>query len=85
MVVLRRSRCACPLFSRNCVVFCRSGLVVLRKYEAYNEACLDLAVRNILSVSFKNGLIRFASGLRSQHIETAQNAITPSRPISGWP
>jgi hypothetical protein len=33
-VVLCRSRCACPLFSRNRIVLCRSRLVVLQKYEA---------------------------------------------------
>jgi hypothetical protein len=38
MVVPCRSRCACPLFSRKRVVLCRSRLVVLQKYEAYNEA-----------------------------------------------
>ena len=43
-VVVRRSRCACPLFSRNRVVLSRSRLVVLRKYEAYP----DLEVRNLL-------------------------------------
>ena len=34
MVVLCRSRCVCPLFSRNRVVSSRSRLVVLQKYEA---------------------------------------------------
>jgi hypothetical protein len=33
-VVLCRSRCACPLFSRNRVVLSRSRRVVLQKYEA---------------------------------------------------
>jgi hypothetical protein len=30
------------------VVHCQSGLMVLQKYEAYNEACSDLEVRNLL-------------------------------------
>jgi hypothetical protein len=41
MVVVCRSRRACRLFSRSRAVSCWSCLVVLRKYEAYNEARLD--------------------------------------------
>ena len=34
-------------FNENRVVSCRSGLVVLQKYEAYNEACSDLVARSL--------------------------------------
>ena len=47
MVGVCRSGCVGRLFSRNRVVSCRSGLVVLEKYEAYIEACSNQAVLNL--------------------------------------
>ena len=46
-VVACRSRRAGRLFSRKRVVPCQSRLVVLEKYEAYNEACSDLVARSL--------------------------------------
>ena len=43
-VVGCRSGRARRLFSRNRVVSCRSRLVVLQKYEAYNEVCFGISV-----------------------------------------
>jgi hypothetical protein len=47
MVGVCRSGCVGRLFSGNRVVSCRSGLVVLEKYEAYIEACSNQAVLNL--------------------------------------
>src|SRR5665213_629902 len=47
MVGVCRSGCVGRLFSRNRVVSCRSGLVVLEKYEVYIEACSNQAVLNL--------------------------------------
>ena len=56
-------------FNENRVVSCRSGLVVLQKYEAYIEVCSDLVTRNC-PVIFKFRLLwiacGFTSGLRHQ-------------------
>jgi len=65
MVVVCRSRRACLLSSRNRAVLCRSRLVVVQKYEAYNVASLDLdlAVRILLG-EFQERIATVRVGVR---------------------